>query len=105
MEKITIILLLYLISVLESEAQWILQSSFTNSNLYDVEFYNRNTGWAVGDGGTILKTTNGGTNWITFQTLLLANLYRVFTSLTLIFVMSWDGLKQLLKQQMAVTAG
>ena len=63
MKKIILILFLYLLSFLNSEAQWILQSSFTNNNLYDVEFYNRNTGWAVGDGGTILKTTNGGTNW------------------------------------------
>ncbi|HMS34857.1 MAG TPA: YCF48-related protein [Ignavibacteria bacterium] len=58
---ITILFLHCLFSI--AEAQWILQNSFTNDNLYDVEFYNRYTGWAVGDGGTILKTTNGGTNW------------------------------------------
>ncbi|HRJ99361.1 MAG TPA: YCF48-related protein [Ignavibacteria bacterium] len=63
MKKIILILFLYTLTFSISEAQWILQNSFTNNNLYDVEFYNRNTGWAVGDGGTILKTTNGGTNW------------------------------------------
>jgi hypothetical protein len=28
-----------------------------------VDFTNAQTGWVVGDGGTILKTTNGGANW------------------------------------------
>jgi photosystem II stability/assembly factor-like uncharacterized protein len=32
--------------------------------LVSVYFTDSNTGWAVGIGGTILKTTNGGTNWI-----------------------------------------
>ena len=32
--------------------------------MYDVKFLNRYTGWAVGDGGIIVKTTNGGDNWI-----------------------------------------
>lgn len=45
------------------QSQWILQSPPPGGNLYDVEFYNRYTGWAVGDGGRILKTTNSGTNW------------------------------------------
>jgi len=31
--------------------------------LQSVHFTDNNTGWAVGPGGTILKTTNGGTNW------------------------------------------
>jgi len=62
-KKIILIFTIILLLNQGAEAQWILQSSFTNNNLYDIEFYNRNTGWAVGDGGTILKTTNGGTNW------------------------------------------
>lgn len=64
MKKTILILLIIHCSLLIVRAQWILQSSFTNDNLYDVEFLNRNTGWTVGDGGTILKTTNGGTNWL-----------------------------------------
>ncbi|HMQ70385.1 MAG TPA: YCF48-related protein, partial [Ignavibacteria bacterium] len=64
MKKIILTLIFYISSNPFLNAQWILQSSFTSSNLYDIEFYNRHTGWAVGDGGTILKTTNGGTNWL-----------------------------------------
>jgi photosystem II stability/assembly factor-like uncharacterized protein len=64
MTKIKFLILIIIIVPKISLSQWILQSSFTNDNLYDVEFFNRYTGWAVGDGGTILKTTNSGTNWI-----------------------------------------
>lgn len=46
-----------------ADAQWISQNSGTNQNLYDIEFINEKTGWAVGDAGVVIKTTNGGTNW------------------------------------------
>ena len=32
--------------------------------MYSVHFVNDTTGWATGDGGIILKTTDGGSNWI-----------------------------------------
>ena len=44
-------------------SQWVLQNSGTPNHLYDVYFINTQTGWACGDNGTIVKTTNGGTNW------------------------------------------
>jgi photosystem II stability/assembly factor-like uncharacterized protein len=44
-------------------AQWILQNSGTTNALYDIEFINDKTGWCCGD-GIIIKTTNGGVNWI-----------------------------------------
>lgn len=47
-----------------SSAQWYIQESGTTNPLYDIEFINQNTGWACGDGGYIIKTTNGGANWI-----------------------------------------
>jgi photosystem II stability/assembly factor-like uncharacterized protein len=47
-----------------STAQWFTQHSGTTNPLYDIEFINKNTGWACGDGGYIIKTTNGGVNWI-----------------------------------------
>ncbi|MCX6165629.1 MAG: YCF48-related protein [Ignavibacteriae bacterium] len=33
------------------------------SGLYDVKFFNQNTGIATGCGGAIIKTTNSGANW------------------------------------------
>jgi photosystem II stability/assembly factor-like uncharacterized protein len=44
-------------------AQWVQQNSGTASNILDVEFINRNTGWGCCQSGEILKTTNGGLNW------------------------------------------
>ncbi|MDZ4712833.1 MAG: YCF48-related protein, partial [bacterium] len=57
-------ILFYLFSILAAQSQWVSQPSGTSSFLRDIEFINRNTGWAVGDNGTILKTINGGTNWL-----------------------------------------
>ena len=44
-------------------SQWIQQYTGTTANLYSIKFINENTGWTCG-AGTILKTTNGGNNWI-----------------------------------------
>ncbi|HCN37981.1 MAG TPA: hypothetical protein DIS94_09760 [Bacteroidetes bacterium] len=45
-------------------AQWIRQSSGIQEDpIRDVEFINRYTGWACGE-MNILKTTNGGLNWL-----------------------------------------
>jgi photosystem II stability/assembly factor-like uncharacterized protein len=45
-------------------AQWYQQNSGTTKNLYAVHFTDENNGIAVGDSGTILRTTNGGTAWV-----------------------------------------
>ena len=44
-------------------SQWVIQNSGTPNHLYDVYFINTQTGWACGNNGTIIKTTNGGSNW------------------------------------------
>ena len=44
-------------------SQWVLQENVTSSWLYAVHFADNYTGCAVGSGGTIVRTTNGGTNW------------------------------------------
>jgi photosystem II stability/assembly factor-like uncharacterized protein len=56
-------------------AQWYQQNSGTTQHLRAVHFVDANTGWAVGDSGTILRTTNGGMTWvaITSGTLLSLN--------------------------------
>jgi photosystem II stability/assembly factor-like uncharacterized protein len=44
---------------------WQLKSETGNSRgLKDINFINENTGWSVGYGGLILKTTNNGDNWV-----------------------------------------
>jgi photosystem II stability/assembly factor-like uncharacterized protein len=59
------ILLVALPLVTSSLAQWIPQNSGTTYHLYSVNFTDAVTGYAVGSGGTILKTNDGGTNWTT----------------------------------------
>ena len=54
---------LYLDNVLYQT--WVQQSSGTPNNLKAVDFIDSNTGWAVGAYGTILNTTDGGSNWST----------------------------------------
>lgn len=44
-------------------SQWFAQNTGTSENLRSVFFTNAQTGYACGDNGTIIKTTNGGTNW------------------------------------------
>ncbi len=46
-------------------SQWFPQSPAPQGNdLISVQFINSNIGWAVSNSGTILKTTNGGLNWM-----------------------------------------
>lgn len=42
---------------------WVVQSSGTGNNLRGVNCINRDTAVVVGDGGIILRTTNGGSAW------------------------------------------
>jgi photosystem II stability/assembly factor-like uncharacterized protein len=45
-------------------AQWYPQNSGTTQHLNKVQFVDANTGWAVGDSGTIIYTTNAGADWM-----------------------------------------
>jgi hypothetical protein len=42
---------------------WKAQTSGTTELIHDVHFVDDMTGWAVGDEGTILHTSDGGANW------------------------------------------
>jgi photosystem II stability/assembly factor-like uncharacterized protein len=57
------ILLVALLLATSALAQWVQQNSGTTKDLYSVYFTDVNTGYAVGDSGTILKTINGGMTW------------------------------------------
>jgi len=48
------------------------------NKLNDVFFIDLNTGWAVGDGGVIMKTTNGGTTWTVTYHSTCIGLNKVF---------------------------
>ncbi|MBK9737110.1 MAG: hypothetical protein IPO92_20015 [Saprospiraceae bacterium] len=46
-------------------------TSGTTAELTDLQFYDLNIGYIVGENETILKTTNGGTNWLIQNLALL----------------------------------
>jgi photosystem II stability/assembly factor-like uncharacterized protein len=71
------ILLVAVFVVNGAMGQWIPQNSGTTKTLHSVYFTDANTGYAVGDSGTILKTTNGGTNWDMKYSGTSSNLYSV----------------------------
>ncbi len=64
MKKIILSILVFFSLTQNAQAQWMTQQSGVTNHLYDMEFIHKNTGWICGTGGVILKTTNGGTNWI-----------------------------------------
>ena len=67
MKKIIIFfLIIFLIAnVSNSQTGWYWQNPFPQgNNLKSVFFVNQYTGWSAGEKGTIIKTTNGGENWM-----------------------------------------
>lgn len=63
MRKLFALIILYLLSVHFSYSQWFTQYSGTVMPLGSVDFVNSETGYIAGY-GIILKTTNGGENWV-----------------------------------------
>jgi photosystem II stability/assembly factor-like uncharacterized protein len=66
MKKLLLIIGLAILSNINGNAQfWTLQNPIPTSNhLFSASFPDINTGYFVGNSGTIIKTTNGGNNWI-----------------------------------------
>jgi photosystem II stability/assembly factor-like uncharacterized protein len=62
-------ILIFTFSLLASSAhsQWIPQNSGTTERFLTVFFLDQNYGWAGGNEGCIVKTTNGGTDWTYFS--------------------------------------
>ncbi|MBS1492895.1 MAG: T9SS type A sorting domain-containing protein [Bacteroidetes bacterium] len=61
-------------------ANWVVQlrdSNLINSNLKQIKFVNSQTGFAAGEGGRLLKTTDGGDSWIRKNTSTSRNLFSV----------------------------
>ncbi|MBI5218243.1 MAG: hypothetical protein HY958_04865, partial [Bacteroidia bacterium] len=59
-------------------SQWFWQNPLpTGNNLISIKFINSNTGIAVGNEGTIIKTTDGGATWRIIETKKNYDLYDV----------------------------
>ena len=56
---------------------WILQTSGITQTLFSVHFVDANTGWAVGNVGTILRTQDGGATWMSQTSGTTRTIYSV----------------------------
>jgi len=96
MKNYCLLIITVLISQQNNFAQqgWFWQNPLPQGNwLQSVYFVDESNGWAVGNAGTILKTTDGGISWITnnsFTMDLLNSVY--FTDLNNGIAAGWDGL-------------
>ena len=73
-----IFFLLFVSTIAKPQSGWFQQQSSTNNYLSDVLFINSQTGWAAGDSGTILKTTNAGLNWVSQTSNTTKTLHSIF---------------------------
>lgn len=77
-KQFTLLFIFTFLTISYTHAQWIQQTSGVSDDLRDMSFINQNTGWIVGENGSILKTTNGGDNWETQNSGTTQNLRSVF---------------------------
>ncbi|MFC1562079.1 YCF48-related protein [candidate division KSB1 bacterium] len=69
--------------------QWTTQESGITDNLLDVFFIDEHNGWAAGENGIIIATTDGGSTWTVQETPVDKNLTRIlFTSADTGYVIS-----------------
>jgi photosystem II stability/assembly factor-like uncharacterized protein len=62
---ILLVIVIFIVAFnLKINAQWSEQSSGVTSVLHSVSAIDNNTAWICGAGGKVLRTTNGGVNWI-----------------------------------------
>jgi photosystem II stability/assembly factor-like uncharacterized protein len=81
MKKIQCLIISLLLLQFSTFAQegWFWQNPLpTGNSLKAVNFVNENVGWAVGDFGTIVKTVNGGEDWVLQKCNLTNDFYGVY---------------------------
>ena len=79
--RIIIILvnLLFFFNLVYCQTEWYWQNPLpTGNHLLSTFFVDDNTGWAVGNSGTVVKTSDGGSSWISQTSGVYNDLYSVF---------------------------
>jgi hypothetical protein len=69
-----------LIEKTDANGNWTAQASGVEANLLDIAFATPSVGWAVGQAGAVLRTTDGGTTWNQVPIPTRADLTRVTAS-------------------------
>ena len=70
--------LLFLFTALTAPAQWLPATSGTTKSMRGVYLLNSGVAYAVGDGGTILKSTDTGASWTALVSGTTKNLYDLY---------------------------
>ncbi|MBU0629628.1 MAG: hypothetical protein KKC80_01760, partial [Candidatus Margulisbacteria bacterium] len=75
---ITLLIALSIAFAGTSWANWVTQETGTTQNINAIYFPSNTIGYAVGNSGTALKSTNGGTTWAVFPGMSTSNFNDVF---------------------------
>jgi photosystem II stability/assembly factor-like uncharacterized protein len=59
MKALMFLFMLFLHPLLAQNSDWLYRNTYPQNNFYKIKFFNHNTGFIAGEGGYILKTTNG----------------------------------------------
>jgi photosystem II stability/assembly factor-like uncharacterized protein len=73
-----LIFILFSTSIMFAQNYWLSSYTPTNTNLKSVMFLDSLNGWACGDSGIIIHTSNGGQNWEIQNTKSKAYLHNIF---------------------------
>ena len=84
--NVVYVALLFLLLIDNANSQtWYQQNSNTTMKLNSISPKINRTAWACGDSGTVIKTSNGGDNWINYTgngiptSLNLTNIFIILT--------------------------
>jgi len=75
---LVLVFILIIPAITNAQNYWLSSYSPTNNNLKSVVFIDSLKGWAVGDTGVIIHTSNGGANWTIQNSNTRAFLHDVF---------------------------
>lgn len=76
-KEFSVFVLMLLLSAL-TYGQWVEQTSGQTTQLASVSPVDDNVAWICGYGGKVLRTTNGGSNWVLVTSPAAADFYNIF---------------------------
>lgn len=71
----SVIFILFLAAGLSAQELWVKVNSPTTHTLRNLHFVDSLYGWAAGDSGAIVATTDGGTTWVSQRSGVLTDIY------------------------------
>jgi photosystem II stability/assembly factor-like uncharacterized protein len=82
MQLLKISFLVFILSIsIDAQEGWFWQNPLPQGNdLSSISFSNSQYGFAVGKGNTVLKTTDGGMNWIQLSNITSNTIRNVFST-------------------------